>query len=172
MADGERAGLTLYPSAMTNPFPAEGDPAPAFTLPDANGTPVSLEQFRGGAVILYFYPEALTPACTKESCEFSAARTRLADAGYTVIGISPDKPAKLARFADQEGLDLILLSDPEHAALNAYGAFGEKKNYGRTYQGVIRSTFAIDAEGTVTHAWRNVRATGHVGRVLTQLGIG
>lgn len=157
---------------MTNPFPAEGDAAPAFALLDSNGTPVSLEEFRGRSVILYFYPEAMTPACTKESCEFSAARAPLADAGYTVIGISPDSPDRLAKFAAKEGLDVVLLSDPERIALNAYGAFGEKKNYGRTYQGVIRSTFAIDANGIVTHAWRNVRATGHVGRVLTQLGIG
>lgn len=157
---------------MTTSLPAEGDVAPGFTLPDASGTPVSLESFRGGAVILYFYPEALTPACTKESCEFSAARAPLADAGYTVIGISPDKPEKLARFAETESLELVLLSDVDHLALNAYGTWGEKKNYGRTYQGVIRSTFAIDAEGIITHAWRNVRATGHVGRVLSNLGIG
>lgn len=157
---------------MTTSLPAEGDVAPGFTLPDANGNPVSLADFAGRSVVLYFYPEALTPACTKESCEFSAARTQLADAGYTVIGISPDKPEKLARFAEQEGLEIVLLSDVDRTVLDAYGTFGEKQNYGRTYQGVIRSTFAIDGAGIITHAWRNVKATGHVGRVLANLGIG
>lgn len=157
---------------MTTPFPAEGDAAPAFTLLDATGSTVSLADFAGTSVIVYFYPAAMTPGCTKEACDFTAARPQLAEAGYVVIGISPDKPEKLARFAARDDLDVVLLSDPDRAALTAYGAYGAKKNYGRLFNGVIRSTFVIDADGLVTHAWRNVKATGHVGRVLASLGIG
>ncbi len=157
---------------MTNKTPSEGDAAPAFTLPDADGTPVSLADFAGRKVIVYFYPRALTPGCTTEACDFTAARTELDAAGYTVIGISPDQPAKLAEFREAESLNVVLLSDPDHAVMEAYGAYGEKQNYGKTIQGVIRSTFAVDEAGTITHAWRNVKATGHVGRILGQLGIG
>lgn len=156
---------------MTNLIPAEGDPAPSFTLPDAEGNQVSLADFAGRPVIVYFYPAAMTPGCTTEACDFTAARPRFDAEGYAVIGISPDRPEKLAEFASAENLNLVLLSDPDRTVMTAYGAFGEKKNYGRTVQGVIRSTFAIDADGKVTHAWRNVKATGHVGRVLTALGI-
>lgn len=157
---------------MSNTIPAEGDPAPAFTLRDAGGNDVSLSDFAGKPVIVYFYPAAMTPGCTTEACDFTAARPRFAGAGYTVIGISPDPPEKLARFTEKENLDVVLLSDPDRSVLQAYGAYGEKKNYGKTVMGVIRSTFAIDGAGTITHAWRNVKATGHVGRVLDNLGIG
>ncbi len=157
---------------MTTTHPAEGDQAPSFTLPDADGNPVSLSDYAGKRVIVYFYPAAMTPGCTTEACDFTAARGALDDAGVTVIGISPDKPDKLAEFRTSSSLDLVLLSDPERSTLEAYGAYGEKQNYGRTVQGVIRSTFVIGPDGRIEKAWRNVKATGHVGRVLEQLGIG
>src|SRR5699024_8242901 len=112
------------------------------------------------------------PGCTTQACDFTAARQQLDDAGYTVIGISPDTPDKLAEFRTSSSLDVLLLSDPERSTLQAYGAYGEKQNYGRTVQGVIRSTFAIGPDGRIEKAWRNVKATGHVGRVLAQLGVG
>ena len=157
---------------MTTPILAEGDPAPAFTLPDADGRPVSLSDYAGRRVIVYFYPAAMTPGCTTEACEFTAARPQLDGAGYTVIGISPDRPDKLAEFRTSSSLDLVLLSDPDRTTLRAYGAYGEKQNYGRTVQGVIRSTFVVGPDGRIEKAWRNVKATGHVGRVLTALGVG
>lgn len=157
---------------MTTTYPAEGDPAPSFTLPDADGNSVSLSDYAGKRVIVYFYPAAMTPGCTTEACDFTAARGALDDAGVTVIGISPDRPDKLAEFRTSSSLDLVLLSDPERTTLEAYGAYGEKQNYGRTVQGVIRSTFVIGPDGRIEKSWRNVKATGHVGRVLAQLGIG
>jgi peroxiredoxin Q/BCP len=157
---------------MTANPPAEGDPAPPFTLRDADGQPVSLSDFAGRTVIVYFYPAAMTPGCTTEACDFTAARPRLDTAGVTVIGISPDPPAKLAEFRSTSSLDLILLSDPDRTVLQAYGAYGEKQNYGRTVLGVIRSTFLIGPDGRIEKAWRNVKATGHVGRVLAALGAG
>lgn len=157
---------------MSTALPAEGDHAPAFTLRDATNHDVSLADFAGRPVIVYFYPAAMTPGCTKEACDFTAAQGRFDAAGYTVIGISPDSPDKLARFTDKERLNLVLLSDPDRAVMTAYGAYGEKKNYGRLIKGVIRSTFVIGPDGVITHAWRNVKATGHVGRVLDGLGIG
>lgn len=157
---------------MTAHILAEGDPAPSFTLPDAAGNDVSLADFAGRPVIVYFYPRAMTPGCTKEACDFTAARPRLDAAGYAVIGISPDKPDTLAQFTAKDALNVTLLSDPDKQVMVAYGAFGEKKNYGKLVKGVIRSTFVIDGDGTITHAWRNVKATGHVGRVLDGLGIG
>ena len=157
---------------MSTQLPDVGDKAPAFTLRDADGQSVSLSDFAGKPVIVYFYPAAMTPGCTTEACDFTAARPQLDGAGYTVIGISPDEPDKLAQFAKQESLDVVLLSDPDRAVLTAYGAYGEKQNYGKTIEGVIRSTFVIDGDGTIAHAWRNVKATGHVGRVLDSLGIG
>ncbi|TKV61285.1 thioredoxin-dependent thiol peroxidase [Nakamurella flava] len=150
---------------------AIGDTAPAFTLPDADGTDVSLSDFAGRRVIVYFYPAAMTPGCTTEACEFSGARESLDTAGYAVIGISPDAPGKLATFRTKEDLQITLLSDPDRDVLRAYGAFGEKKQYGKTVQGVIRSTFVIGPDGRIEQAWRNVKATGHVGRVLRELGI-
>jgi peroxiredoxin Q/BCP len=156
---------------MTN-IPAEGDQAPAFTLRDANGDTVSLSDFKGKPVIVYFYPAAMTPGCTTEACDFTAARPKFDAAGYTVIGISPDEPDKLTEFTNLENLNLVLLSDPDRSVMTAYGAYGEKQNYGKTVEGVIRSTFVIDGTGTITHAWRNVKATGHVGRVMESLSIG
>lgn len=150
-----------------------GDRAPDFTLPNDTGSEVSLSQLHAdGNVIVYFYPAAMTPGCTKQACDFSAAAPTLSKAGYRVAGISPDTPAKLATFRTTDQLDLSLLSDPDHVAMTAYGAWGEKTSYGRTVTGVIRSTFVIDNHGIITQAWRGVKATGHVGRVLAALGLG
>ncbi|UUU22469.1 thioredoxin-dependent thiol peroxidase [Streptomyces sp. DSM 40750] len=148
-----------------------GDVAPAFTLPDADGNEVSLSDHKGRKVIVYFYPAALTPGCTKQACDFTDNLELLADAGYDVIGISPDKPEKLAKFREKESLKVTLLGDPDKTALDAYGAFGEKKNYGKTYMGVIRSTIVVDEEGKVERALYNVRATGHVAKIIKDLGI-
>jgi len=150
---------------------APGATAPAFTLTDADGNPVSLADHRGRKVVVYFYPAALTPGCTKQACDFTDNLDVLAAAGYDVLGISPDKPEKLARFRDQESLKVTLLADPDKSTLTAYGAFGEKTMYGRTVTGVIRSTFVVDESGTITHAFYNVRATGHVAKLLRDLAI-
>ncbi|GAA2091764.1 thioredoxin-dependent thiol peroxidase [Kitasatospora saccharophila] len=149
-----------------------GDTAPAFTLPDADGKEVSLADHLGRRVIVYFYPAALTPGCTKQACDFTDNLEVFAGAGYDVIGISPDKPEKLGKFREAEDLKVTLLSDPEHRVLEAYGAYGEKVNYGRTYQGVIRSTIVVDERGRVERALYNVRATGHVAKLLKDLKVG
>ncbi|MGW7254906.1 thioredoxin-dependent thiol peroxidase [Streptomyces sp. NPDC054834] len=148
-----------------------GDVAPAFTLPDADGTEVSLADHKGRKVIVYFYPAALTPGCTKQACDFTDNLDLLASAGYDVIGISPDAPEKLAKFREKESLKVTLLGDPDKTAIEAYGAYGEKKNYGKTYLGVIRSTIVVDEEGKVERALYNVRATGHVAKIIKDLGI-
>ncbi|WP_055523652.1 thioredoxin-dependent thiol peroxidase [Streptomyces graminilatus] len=148
-----------------------GDVAPAFTLPDADGNEVSLADHKGRKVIVYFYPAALTPGCTKQACDFTDNLDVLAGAGYDVIGISPDKPEKLAKFREKENLKVTLLGDTEKAVLEAYGAFGEKMNYGKTYMGVIRSTIIVDEEGKVERALYNVRATGHVAKIIKDLGV-
>ncbi len=156
---------------MTTKLPDVGDAAPDFTLSDATGATVSLADFAGQSVILYFYPAAMTPGCTTEACDFSAAKPELDTAGYTVLGVSPDVPSKLAAFTEKSGLDVRLLSDPDREVLKAYGAYGEKQNYGRTVMGVIRSTFVIGPDGKIVKAWRNVKATGHVARVLKEIGL-
>ncbi|THA78566.1 thioredoxin-dependent thiol peroxidase [Streptomyces sp. A0642] len=148
-----------------------GDTAPAFTLPDADGNDVSLADHKGRKVIVYFYPRALTPGCTKQACDFTDNLDLLATAGYDVIGVSPDKPEKLAKFRDEENLKVTLVGDPDKKTLEAYGAFGEKKNYGKTVEGVIRSTIVVDENGKVEHAFYNVRATGHVAKIIKDLGI-
>jgi thioredoxin-dependent peroxiredoxin len=155
---------------MTQQRLAPGDPAPDFTLLDADGTPVSLSSYRGRRVIVYFYPAAMTPGCTKEACDFRDYRRESGDAGLAVLGISPDKPAKLAKFREKEGLNFPLLSDPDREVLGVYGAYGEKTMYGKTTLGVIRSTFVIDAEGKIEQAQYNVKATGHVDRLRKDLG--
>jgi peroxiredoxin Q/BCP len=148
-----------------------GDPAPTFTLPDADGNPVSLADYRGRRVVLYAYPAASTPGCTKQACDFRDSLAELNGAGLDVIGISPDKPAKLAKFRDAEGLTFPLVSDPEKAVLTEYGAFGEKQMYGKTVTGVIRSTFVIGADGDIEVAQYNVRATGHVAKLRKDLSV-
>lgn len=148
-----------------------GDQAPAFTLTDADGKDVSLADFAGRTVILYVYPAAMTPGCTTQACDFRDNLDVLADAGYAVLGLSPDKPAKLAKFREAEGLTFPLLSDPDKAVLNAYGAYGEKQLYGKTVVGVIRSTFVIGPDGRIQRAMYNVRATGHVNKLRKELGV-
>lgn len=148
-----------------------GDKAPAFRLPDADGNTVSLRDYRGRRLIVYFYPAASTPGCTKEACDFRDNLTELNDAGLDVVGISPDPPAKLAKFRDAEQLAFPLLSDPDRAVLTAWGAYGEKMMYGKTVQGVIRSTFVVDEDGKIAVAQYNVKATGHVAKLRRDLAV-
>lgn len=148
-----------------------GAKAPAFKSIDHNGDKVSLADFKGKKVILYFYPAAATPGCTKEACDFNDNLNFFKKAGYTVLGVSPDAPAKLAKFKSSESLNFTLLSDPEMELHKNYGAFGKKSMYGREYEGVIRSTFAIDEKGKISLALYNVKATGHVAMLRKQLGI-
>ena len=147
------------------------DPAPEFTLPDADGTPVSLEQFRDRKVVLYAYPAASTPGCTKQACDFRDNIASLQSAGYQVLGLSPDTPAAQASFRDKQRLPYPLLCDPSREVLEAYGAWGKKKLYGKTITGVIRSTFVIDEQGRVEKAMYNVKATGHVAKLRKDLGL-
>jgi len=151
-----------------------GDPAPDFTLPDAGGNTVSLSRLRKGSdkgVVVYFYPAAMTPGCTTQACDFRDSLASLAAAGYQVVGISPDKPEKLAKFRDRDALTFPLLSDTGRETLDAYGAFGEKTLYGRKMMGVIRSTIVVDKQGKVAVAQYNVKATGHVAKLRRDLGL-
>jgi len=152
-----------------------GDSAPAFTLLDADQRPMSLSDFAGGRVIVYFYPAAMTPGCTIQAVDFDAALSDLAKAGYQVVGISPDSPEKLARFRELERLGFPLLADPDREVLQAYGAYGSKTLYGKVVEGVLRSTFIVDVDaegtGTVALAQYNVRATGHVAKLRRDLGV-
>ena len=157
---------------MSEPIRLEkGDTAPAFTLPDDTGAQVTLSDLRGKRVIVYFYPKASTPGCTKEACDFRDSLASLQGAGYSVIGVSADSMAALERFTEKQSLTFPLASDPDHEILEAYGAWGEKKNYGRTYVGIIRSTVVVNPDGTVALAQYNVKATGHVARLRKALGI-
>jgi peroxiredoxin Q/BCP len=144
--------------------------APPFTLPDHTGTLRSrLDLASGSGLIVFFYPKAMTPGCSTEACDFRDRADRLQAAGYAVVGISPDPPERNAAFHEKEGLTYPLLSDEDHAVASAFGAWGVKKNYGREYEGLIRSTFVIDPAGAITHAYRNVRAKGHVARLARDL---
>lgn len=146
-----------------------GDPAPVFTLPDESGSPVSLSDFAGRNLIMFFYPKAMTPGCTTEACDFRDRADSLLSAGYSVVGVSPDPIDRLQKFRKKEALVYPLLSDEDHAVAVAYGAWGTKKNYGREYEGLIRSTFVVDTDGNLDRVYRNVRATGHVARVARDL---
>ncbi len=148
-----------------------GDRAPDFGLPDADEQPVRLADFRGRKLVVYFYPAALTPGCTTQACDFRDSLGQLDGSGYAVVGISPDPPAKLRTFRDTHELPFPLLSDPEHTVLEAYGAWGEKKLYGRSSVGVIRSTVVVGEDGRVAAAFYNVKATGHVAKLLRDLGL-
>jgi peroxiredoxin Q/BCP len=146
-----------------------GSKAPAFTLKDAQGTTHSLRDFAGGKVVLYFYPAAMTPGCTTQACDFRDSMARFTAHGYTVIGVSPDEQAALAQFAQAEHLAFLLLADPTHAVMAKYGAWGQKMLYGKTVTGVIRSTFVLDGAGRIEHALYNVKATGHVAKLIRDL---
>ncbi|MGE0215400.1 thioredoxin-dependent thiol peroxidase [Mycolicibacterium sp.] len=148
-----------------------GDKAPAFSLPDADGNTVKLSDYKGRKVIVYFYPAASTPGCTKQACDFRDSLAELTEAGLDVVGISPDKPEKLAKFRDAQGLNFPLLSDPDKTVLTAWGAFGEKTMYGKTVQGVIRSTFVVDEQGKIEVAQYNVKATGHVAKLRRDIAV-
>ena len=148
-----------------------GDKAPDFTLDDENGKPVSLHDFAGRKLVVFFYPAAMTAGCTKEACDFRDSQVRLQRNGYEVIGISPDTPDKQRQFIDKEHLTYSLLSDPDKQTLEAYGAWGEKSLYGKTVTGVIRSTVVVDEDGTVELAKYNVKATGHVAALAKALGL-
>lgn len=167
-------GLPRYPAVMSTRLEA-GSPAPPFTLPAASGSEISLADQRGRRVVVYFYPAAMTPGCTTQAIDFTAAGPRFDEAGVVVLGISPDPLDKLRQFRDAEQISFELLSDPDRTVLEAYGAYGTKKLYGKEIEGVIRSTFVIDVDddgaGTIDLAQYNVKATGHVDRLRTQLDI-
>jgi peroxiredoxin Q/BCP len=148
-----------------------GDTAPDFTLTSDTGEEVSLSGLRGRKVIVYFYPAAMTPGCTTQACDFTDSLSSLKAAGYDVLGISKDSPAKLAKFRERDGLTITLLSDPDLSAMQAYGAYGEKKLYGKLVEGVIRSTFVVDEDGKIALAQYNVKATGHVAKLRRDLGL-
>lgn len=156
---------------MTDARLAPGDLAPDFTLDDQDGRPVSLSALRGSRVVLYFYPEAMTPGCTTEACDFRDSLNSFASAGVRVVGVSKDDVAKLKRFADRDRLNYTLLSDADLAVQKAYGVWGEKALYGKIVLGSIRSTFVIGEDGRIDRAWYNVKATGHVARVRRELGL-
>lgn len=142
-----------------------GDPAPPFAALDQTGAERTLDEFEGSGLVIYFYPKAFTPGCTTESCDFRDRHETFLARGMTILGVSPDLPAKLAKFKDEYNLPFDLLSDPDHTMASAFGAYGEKTNYGKTYLGIIRSTFVIDGESTIDQAFYNVRAKGHAERV-------
>jgi peroxiredoxin Q/BCP len=149
-----------------------GDTAPGFTLPDQDGKPVSLRDFAGSTVVVYFYPADDTPGCTKEACQFNENLSAFQRSGANVVGISPDGAAKHVRFREKYGLSFPLLSDPTHEVMQAYGAWGEKTMYGKKTVGTIRSTFVVDGDGNVVRRWYNVRADGHAAKVLEELRAG
>lgn len=153
----------------------QGSQAPQLTLPDSDGKPVSLSDYSGSSVILYFYPAAMTPGCTTQATDFSESLAPFSEAGYSVLGVSPDTVERLAKFKEKSDVGFALLSDPEKQALNAYGAYGMKKLYGKEIEGVLRSTFVIDVddegEGTIRVAQYNVKATGHVAKLRRELGV-
>ena len=148
-----------------------GEPAPEFDLPEDTGEQVSLKEFAGRRVVVYFYPAAMTPGCTTQACDFTDSLDALQAAGVEVVGISPDPPQKLAEFRKHDALTIRLLADEDTSVMRAYGAYGEKQLYGKTVQGVIRSTFVIDGDGAVERAMYNVKATGHVAKLRRELGI-
>lgn len=156
---------------MTDTRLGPGDAAPDFSLTTDSGGTLSLADLRGRKVVLYAYPAAMTPGCTTQACDFRDSLASLQKAGYEVVGISPDAPEKLAQFRDHDAITFPLVSDPDRSVLTAYGAYGEKQNYGRTVVGVIRSTFVIDEDGRIERAMYNVKATGHVAKLRRDLGL-
>ena len=161
-----------YRGPVTTPTRlSAGDPAPDFALPDADGAEVSLSDYRGRRVVVYFYPAAGTPGCTTQACDFNDSLSDLGTAGLEVLGISPDTPAKLRTFRDAQGLTFPLLSDADRSVMTAWGAYGEKTTYGKVVTGVIRSTFVVEPDGTIGVAQYNVRATGHVAKLRRDLAV-
>ena len=156
---------------MSEPRLSPGDPAPDFTLTSDDGSSVTLSDFRGRKVIVYFYPAAMTPGCTTQACDFSDSLAPLQGAGYEVLGISPDKPEKLVKFRERDHLTIALLSDPDRSVMTSYAAYGQKKLYGKVVEGVIRSTFVVNEDGKIELAQYNVKATGHVAKLQRDLGI-
>jgi peroxiredoxin Q/BCP len=156
---------------MTTERLVEGSKAPAFTLANQDGDKVKLSEFKGQKVIVYFFPAASTPGCTKEACDFNENLNPLKAAGYTVVGISKDPIKKLKKFHEEQNLNFNLLSDESLDVHKLFGSYGEKMLYGRAYEGVLRSTFVIDEKGKVTLPLYNVKATGHVAMLRKQLGI-
>lgn len=148
-----------------------GDSAPDFNLENQDGKVLSLSDMAGKPFVIYFYPAAATPGCTTQACDFRDNLSSLTVAGYTVIGVSPDKPSKLQKFKEKESLNFDLLSDPENAVQQAYGAFGKKSMYGKEYLGTIRSTFVVNASGKISHAFYNVKAKGHLALLKAELGL-
>ncbi|MGN6404594.1 thioredoxin-dependent thiol peroxidase [Sinomonas sp.] len=158
--------------ASTTPLRlSPGDVAPDFSLPNSKGGTTALADLRGRKTVLYFYPQADTPACTQQACDFRDSLASLGAAGYAVVGISPDPAAAIVKFAGEQELNFPLLADEGHHVAEAYGTWGEKKNYGRTYEGLIRSTFVLDEEGRIALAQYNVRAKGHVAKLRRDLGL-
>lgn len=143
--------------------------APAFFLKNQNNTQVSLEDYRGSWLVLYFYPKDNTPGCTTEACDFTSLKTEFSDCSANIVGISPDSVSSHQNFIEKQNLQVDLLSDPEKTAIKSYGAWGEKKNYGKIYEGLIRSTFIINPQGKIAASFKNVRAKGHAERVLKKL---
>ena len=148
---------------------APGDPAPFFSRADHDGRNVTLDDYAGHRLVVYFYPKVFTPGCTTESCDFRDRYQTFYDAGYEIVGVSPDPVDRVKAFRAEHDLPFPLLSDEDHSMAEAYGAWGTKKNYGKEYEGLIRSTFVVDEEGTIQHAWYNVRAKGHADRVESEL---
>ena len=173
-AESNRQKGNSHPSGVLINFMSTlepGNKAPEFTLQNSEEQEFSSENFSGEKTILYFYPAAGTPGCTNQACDFRDNLNSLKSLGYTVVGVSPDKPAKLAKFKEKEGLNFELLSDPENEVQKLYGAYGLKKMYGKEYEGTIRSTFVIDQQSSIEHAFYNVKAKGHVEMLRKQLGI-
>ena len=169
---GNTPGYAGWVTTSTSPRRlAPGDAAPDFSLPDSDGGTTSLADFRGRRTVLYFYPQADTPACTQQACDFRDSLESLGAAGYAVAGISPDPARAVVKFAAEQGLGFPLLADERHAVADLYGTWGEKKNYGRVYDGLIRSTFVLDEEGRILLAQYNVRAKGHVAKLRRDLKI-
>ena len=168
-------GRAPWPNLAAMTRLAPGSPTPDFSLSDATGKMVSLSDYAGQKIVVYFYPAAMTPGCTTEAVDFTAAQDAFSQAGYQIVGVSPDPPEKLARFADKKQLTITLLADPDRSTIKAYGAWGTKTLYGKAIEGVIRSTFVVDVDphgkGTIELAQYNVRATGHVERLGRELEI-
>jgi peroxiredoxin Q/BCP len=164
-------GRSIVPGMTDTARLSPGDAAPDFTLPTDNGDRLALKDLRGRKVVLYAYPAAMTPGCTTQACDFRDSLGSLQAAGFEVVGISPDTPAKLAKFREHDAITFPLVSDEDKSVLTAYGAFGEKQLYGKTVTGVIRSTFVIDEDGVIEQALYNVKATGHVAKLRRDLGV-